>query len=233
MITFSNQIVRECKGPTLSVLILLILNPGGVSIGFLQRQSGYTDKSVLSALIYLQETCRAIHTNAGWQLATAVQVPLPLAAQEELPQGDNLEANGQIRNNSVPIIITKDSLINELTLNNNKIRNNSVSDKSNPDLAAIWAELAQMGVKRNARTEKLANLPHVTPDYVLAKRLEFVRDNHGGSAWTGLFIKALENEEPAEALNKRKHLVSCNCKPCCDDRMREQWKIDGDEEAEE
>lgn len=229
MIAFTNQIIRECKGAALSVFILLILNPGGVSQGFLERASGYTDKSVAAALAYLSETGRAVRTGAGWQLATAVQVPLPLVNQESLPCGDNSDTNSLCRNNSDSIIIIKQdsfNLINESN-NNNKgeIRNNSDSDKSSQDLAEIWEVLAQASVKRNERTEKMARLPHITPDYVLAKRLEFVQEQKGGAAWTGLFIRALEAGEPGPGLNKRRHLETCTCELCRKDRARDLFHI--------
>jgi len=62
MTQFTNQMVRELKGPALSVVVLLILNPGGVSQEFLERSSGYTDKPISQALAYLAETGRIVKT---------------------------------------------------------------------------------------------------------------------------------------------------------------------------
>jgi len=229
---FNNRMVHECKGAALSVLVLLVINRGGVSQQFLERNSGYTDKPVSQALAYLQENGIVIRTSAGWQIAAGATIPLTYNEPECLPAG-NSDTNCQGRNNSDPIIIIKQDSIKLIKedLNNKNSRNNSDSDKTDPDLSAIWTELAQMSVKRNSRTEELVRLPHITRDYVHAWRLQFVFENHGSSSWTGLFIKTLERGEEAPKLNKLDHLDCCKCSECVKMRSKELWG--GGEEHED
>jgi hypothetical protein len=66
-------VVKECKGAALSILVLLATNHqlegGAVTQEWLERHSGYSDKTVSQALAYLQETRRILQTSVGWLLA--------------------------------------------------------------------------------------------------------------------------------------------------------------------
>src|SRR3990172_7329351 len=82
---FGNPIrmVRELKGPALSIFMALALVHQRVSQSWLEIATGYTDKSVSKALAYLEEAGLANHTFAGWQL-TGQAKQLPLASALEM-----------------------------------------------------------------------------------------------------------------------------------------------------
>lgn len=233
-ITLTNQVIRECKGAAMSVLVLLILNPGGVTQEFLERYSGYTDKPVSQALAYLQETGRVVHTRSGWQLTAGMQLPLPLEP-ECLPTGDNSDTNYQGRNNTDSIIISSGIKLNNIedSNNNNKDRKNSDSVKTDAELEAVWVELSRAGIIRNERTEALAELEHITADYVLSQRLGMEAEGRDKHKWSGLLIRRLERNDPAEALNENRHLVTCKCKECRPYREMSNWfDADGENASE-
>jgi hypothetical protein len=62
-------VVKECKGAALALLVLLSVNAqrggGAVTQEWLERHSGYSDKPVSQALVYLRETGRIVETAAG------------------------------------------------------------------------------------------------------------------------------------------------------------------------
>lgn len=218
MTLFTNQMVRELKGPALSVVVLLILNPGGVSQEFLERSSGYTDKPISQALAYLRETGRIVKTRAGWSLIAGLQ--LPLTYQECLPCGDNLDTIGQGRKNSDSTTTTKlsNEVINIDISSSNRSRKNSDSDKyggkSEEEVMSIYQELAYGSVFRNDRVDELVAQDYITVEYVKGWRLHQKSIGRGGSNWAGLLIKILESGEPAPLLGETGHLIDCTCKEC-------------------
>src|SRR3990170_3030811 len=154
---FGNPIrmVRELKGPALSIFVALALVHQRVSQSWLEMATGYTDKPVSQALAYLKEVGLASHTSAGWQL-TGQAKQLPLAkvlesgeqetdsarqyAAEDIEDGAPVEEVGNIaagnsdqdsrsRKVSDSIINNKDlESINKDSINNNSgIRNFSDS----------------------------------------------------------------------------------------------------------
>lgn len=176
MVEFTAQTVRELKGASLSVLVLLLVSPLPVSQEWLERNSGYTDKPVSQALAYLKETGRVCKTSAGWMLSEGFQMALPAS-----------------RNYSDSNVFLQDSVLefSETTDNNNN-KSRKYSDSE------IWEELAKSSVVKNERTQALVSMPHMTAEYVRAKREEFKARGQGGYQWAGLFIKTLESNVPVE-----------------------------------
>lgn len=83
---FSSSMVKTLKGCPLSVLILMMLARQPVSSQYLERESGYSDKLVHAALMYLEE--HGMITRNGrysWQIAVGVQA-LPLMSMIEEPE---------------------------------------------------------------------------------------------------------------------------------------------------
>lgn len=77
-IEFSSKLIRTLKGAPLSCLLLLKLAGQPVMAEYLERNSGYTDKPVLSALRLLEEYGLITHNERyAWQIADgARQLPL-------------------------------------------------------------------------------------------------------------------------------------------------------------
>ncbi len=77
---------------------------------------------------------------------------------------------------------------------------------------AIWSALRRAGIARNPRTEKLARLPHLTPELIAAHQHALQRDRKG---WhTGLLISLLESGVEPPSLNDNRHLQGCSCPDC-------------------
>jgi len=81
------RLLCELKGAKLSIVIALGLVSQRVSQEWLERATGYTDKTVSQALAYLEEYGFTTHTNAGWQLSSdqARQLVMPMQLEEENP----------------------------------------------------------------------------------------------------------------------------------------------------
>ena len=67
--------------------------------------------------------------------------------------------------------------------------------KSSQVRAEIWAELSRLGLRKNARTDALVELEHVTPAYVRALAEKLEEQGRGGYRHTGLFVRACEQGE--------------------------------------
>ena len=89
------RMVCEFKGAKLSIIIVLGLVHQRVSQEWLERNTGYTDKTISQALAYLEEYGFTDHTNAGWQLTSekARQLVMPLELEEENPTEQEKEDN--------------------------------------------------------------------------------------------------------------------------------------------
>jgi hypothetical protein len=73
--------------------------------------------------------------------------------------------------------------------------------KSSQVKAEIWAELSRIGLRKNARTEALAELEHVTPAYVRALAEKLQEQGRGGYRHTGLFVHACEQAEAVQPVS--------------------------------
>ncbi len=71
----------------------------------------------------------------------------------------------------------------------------SEDDPTDEDLEDIWEALLEAGVMRNARTEALVRLPHLSADYIRAHHARLVRMGKGHE--TGLLIYILESNQPS------------------------------------
>jgi hypothetical protein len=116
------------------------------------------------------------------------------------------------------IIIIKESKdLKELKeLNNNN--NNNGRKNSDSDRPELWDILKEVGVRKNDRTRALLRLEHVTPQYLRAKVVEFKADGLDGPKWAGLFIRAVEECEPAPPTQANGHFAGCDCVTCQIDR---------------
>ena len=94
------------------------------------------------------------------------------------------------------------------------------------DNTPVWSALNKAGITRNHRTQRLATLPHITPDYITAHRLTLKHAGKGNQ--TGLLISILESGVPAPELNANGHLMDCKCLDCQRLRFRRCWYCDKD-----
>ena len=141
---FGNPIrmVRELKGPALSIFMALALVHQRVSQSWLEIATGYTDKSVSKALAYLEEAGLANHTSAGWQLTgQAKQLPLASALEmgeqetensaneEPREQEDNSDLDNPSRRNSdsTSSRVLKESIKDSISTISSQDRRNSDS----------------------------------------------------------------------------------------------------------
>ena len=206
------RMVRELRGAPLTVLFALTIVKQRVSQLWLERTTGYTDKTISQALGYLQEINLVDHTGAGWQLTgQARQLPMPLQLEEENSTPDSSPSNdgeGQEENSDTScrgrrisdsenaIIIINTDLDSKINNNNNiapESRKNSDSGAENDDLREELAfealeKVGIMGVKRRS----LAGLRHVTAEWVEAWD-EQLREEKGSEYKPGLLVRVLES----------------------------------------
>jgi len=175
------RMVCEFKGAKLSIIIVLGLVHQRVSQEWLERNTGYTDKTISQALAYLEEYGFTDHTNAGWQLTSekARQLVMPLELEEENTTEQEKEDNVVIIDadqdkNVNPSRNYSDSLTTT-TLSNKDLIDSVVVDSSNnarsrnySDFEDNLEEFKRLGVGKNKRTEALARMKHVNPEYIRA-----------------------------------------------------------------
>jgi hypothetical protein len=202
------RMVRELKGAPLSILFSLTIVQQRVSQAWLERTTGYTDKTISQALGYLEEIGLADHTSAGWQLTgKAKQLPLPMETieprrheghEEDQDQIEEQEVNRpansddiyQTRRISDPvIIITTDSNDEEV-----KSNNNNKGGRKNSDSGVLDA-LARAGIVGKKR-QSLSQLAWVTVESVSAWEAALKRDKKERYS-PGLLISVLESGDPA------------------------------------
>lgn len=90
-----------------------------------------------------------------------------------------------------------------------------------PGSQKLWEELRLAGIRRNARTEALAQLPHVTAEYVRAHRLHMAESGQEGVKWAGLLITILEKGEPAPKAPRSITCPVCSQYPCI---CEQEWE---------
>lgn len=236
------RMVRELKGAPLSILFALTIVQQRVSQAWLEGVTGYTDKTISTALSYLEEVGLADHTSAGWKLTGAAkQLPLPLQLEDPEPrrhedheedqeQEINSDDSCQGRNNSDSpiIIITKESIKEEDSNNNNNKggpggdggRKNSdsgreehASGRASHDSEVLNA-LARAGIVGKKRLS-LANNPSVTVESV-ENWEEQLRRERGERYKPGLLISVLEGGGRAPVKKKPDLIMcpSCHVYPC-------------------
>ncbi len=203
--------IKLFKGAPLAVLFLLFFCPEPVSQAWLERWSGYSDKSITQACRLLKEMRLIIATLDGWVLVDDIFLP-------QHP-----------RRNSGSIITIINPDINNLEKeeNNNKSprKNSGYQNGQNapltatlppesPEKSEMWQILREAGFYRNSRMHDLLNMPHMTPAYLRAKLEELKDSNQNNPRWIGLAIGVLESGEPIGPRAKNGHLLTCQCPQC-------------------
>jgi len=89
--------IRTLKGAPLGVFVLLTMTKEPVSQMWLECKSGYTDKPVRAALMYLKEIGWVVKTPKGWRLSDGMLLCFGQSPQKDREPG---EENGLARNNS-------------------------------------------------------------------------------------------------------------------------------------
>ena len=192
------RMVRELKGAGLSIVIALGLVNQRVSQEWLERSTAYTDKTVSQALTYLEEIGYVDHTGSGWRLINnrARQLVMPLMLEEENPPDPEPEEDPEIkdtsRNNSDSLTTT----INNIDLIDSVVvdSNNNTKTRKNSDFEANLEEFKRLGIGRNKRTEALAMMEHVNPQYVCAHLKGLKKKDSKGLA----IMRMEQGEDPPE-----------------------------------
>jgi hypothetical protein len=165
------SLARKYKGAPLACLWVLITTNQRVTQSYLQSMTGYTDKTISSALEFLKEDGLIDHQYNGWLLCEDVQ--LPLTNPSQIIQG---------RRNSDPIISSEsiNNIDDVLTTNNRKCKNSD-----------IWKILEGVGVYHNSVTDVLAD--KLTQREVLVAIRQLGLENKTFPKDAGLLISRLKN----------------------------------------
>lgn len=152
MTNMSNPIklLRQLKGAPLSVMLALFWAGQRVSNGWIETVTGYTDKPVASALDLLKEYGWAAKVQGGWTIANAEQLPLTFLLMEESRNNSDSSSSSNVFNN-----INNNNLLLELERKN--------SENFDANLIALLT-----GGIREPKASILADLEHVTPEYINA-----------------------------------------------------------------
>ena len=195
------RMVRELKGAPLSILFALSIMQQRVSQAWLERSTGYTDKTIAQALGYLQEISLVDWTSAGWQLTgEAKQLPLPLqleenVADEEVIAEENSDDSCQTRRISDPFIIINTDSNNEEEINNNNNLKRA-GGRKNSD-SEVFDALTRAGIVGKKR-KLLAESEWVTVESVENWEVRLKREK-GLDYKPGLLITYLESGAEAPA----------------------------------
>jgi len=150
------EIVITCKGAKLAILWLLLATRKPQTQEWLERHSGYTDKTVSQAIAFLAETQRITKTIYGWVISEGFQLSLPLPI-DELSRRNSDSTTTTAINNSV------------LTINK-AVEEERVGKFPTPDDRTHAIEnltaLKQWGVGINDTTLALATHPDITPTLI-------------------------------------------------------------------
>lgn len=185
--------LRGLKGSPLSVLMAMIMVGQPVGAEWLERTTGYTDKSVLSSLLFLEEAGYIQRNGRYAWVITGDQVQLPLMVtrrplmespseeEDPMPAGEIASSQsllamtgieeGETRNNSdsefpTPAPSSSSRVFNlDSSKENLLLASNADPEKFRVD--ANLAELAAQGIREPART-RLARLAGVTPELIRA-----------------------------------------------------------------
>ena len=85
----------------------------------------------------------------------------------------------------------------------------------NPRFSANYLELLECGIAINPRTQRLAELDFVNPDYIRGHYLQITtHPPENVRNMIGLLITILESGARAPKLNHNRHLKACTCDQC-------------------
>lgn len=218
--------LRELKGAPLAVFVLLSVSAQPIGNEYIARTTGYTDKPIKQALLYLQEKGWITRTSIGWvSLQGAVQLPLS-------PGDDGEDTEDASRNYSDSVDETFDNSVD----NCNMSRNNSDSPSSSSyiDLKntkdqllttsnrkisdSVLGKLDQVGIREPVRHE-LAGLPWVNSAYIEAMAAQVSFEKQG----TGLLVYRMRNHFSAPTLRSNGHIKACRCDECSRLRYEDDW----------
>lgn len=226
------RLVRELKGASLSILVSLAFVHHPVEQDWLERATGYTDKTVGQALLYLSETDLVERAAAGWQVTHAAeQIFRLLSGGEEdytqtLQSLNRLSALNPRRNNSASTAATVKLNPSPRTKSSSRSgkrdhQHDHAPPKSfpNPQAELVRQALHEAGIGE-PKLSALTGLPGVTP--------QAVRDWHshlrrvkGESYNPGLLVRLLEAGETPPAVRSRQAYAAwvrvceqCGEEPC-------------------
>jgi hypothetical protein len=224
------RLVRELKGASLSILVALAFVNQPVDQAWLERATGYTDKTVGQALLYLSETGFAERTVEGWQGTRAAQKLFML-----LSGGAQLADQKSAGRPSVFDLRRNNSASTAAAVNLNPSQRPKSSSRSrkrgnhhdhappksatHPQAELVHQALHEAGIGE-PKLSALAGLTGVTP--------QAVRDWHthlrrvkGESYNPGLLVRLLEaGETPPEARSRQAYAdwvrvcEECGEEPC-------------------
>ncbi len=164
------SMVRTLKGCPLAVLMVLLLEQKPVGAGYIERHSGYSDKSVLAALELLADYGLVSRNDRyHWQItAGAAQLPLmpeALPAPETEPAEPTDESG--TRNNSESEILRVDCSSSSRSINSIQVVNPPLLERAEPEKlrVAVLAELDAAGI-REPKRGKIAAIPGITAELV-------------------------------------------------------------------
>jgi hypothetical protein len=121
--------VRELKGAPLSIIIALGLVHQRVNQEWIERSTGYSDKSISQALQYLREVELVDETRTGWQLIKENVKQLPLMLLLDEPSPKSAPVQGSQSESGVPISCKGEQADNIPTDDIQLSRDNSDSSK--------------------------------------------------------------------------------------------------------
>lgn len=220
------DIVKLLSGAELKVYLIMGIVRTRVNVAFLVRNSGYTDKPVSKALLYLEDRGMASHTSSGWQLTRGVaQLPLMVDAPVEIEvesgadtqvrpyeEDDNSDDNGGSRNNSDSLLVSLVNIdsINQVNLTDDLTKlTNGEESRKNSDIDNLWGELDAVGVKRNRATEAIAALDWVDSGYIRGMILKLEGEGRTWPKDCGLLLYRLKQKPKA-----MRHGRDCRCDGC-------------------
>lgn len=187
---FTARMVRELKGAPLSCLILIAI-AGPVDNAWLCRMSGYTDKPVSQALKLLSSPEYQLinRGRGGWRLTAQPQMIL-----------DNSPAP-ESRNNSDSTTTLK---LIKLNKDNESI---VVASRKNSDsLYQANLEACKAAGIFDSVAEQIAELEHVTPEFVSAHKSDLKKGETIGLA----IVRIRNNELPSSWLQQHDEEISSN-----------------------
>jgi hypothetical protein len=151
------KLLRMLKGAPLSVLLAVTWSGQAVTNGWLASVTGYTDKTVASALILLKEYDMITNTRSGWMIAKGTQLKLGFSGNSDTfvqLSRNNSDSSSSLIKESVEIYSEEQQEESE------KFRINPLFESNL--VACLTSKI------REPKASILADLPHVTPEYIYA-----------------------------------------------------------------
>jgi len=181
------SLVRALRGAPVTVLLLMMIERRPLTLGYIRRHTGYTDKVIHDAVMLLQDYGMAVQTGRyTWQLAAGVQqlplmnaLPEPPDPQPETEPGEDpvdvdpsveeeqastpreLQDKNLGRNNS-DLNPLASSGFNQILDSGDPLLPDSRAPARSEKIRANLQALDEHGIREPART-RLARLEHVTP----------------------------------------------------------------------